>query len=368
MKKLWALVAIGVIPVLMSGCTTVEKGGKNMRPAVKREGDQVTLDRFTHKGNWISYMGTLVSCARFLDPELSEAWLWGSTGYAFSLTIHEQLCPSGPYMPVGKFDGLLANTGLELERLSAESNSQDVAGSLDRMFDRTREAIDGGLPVMGWSLEHIDWYPISGYDQNGNYLFRSHNGIMKPYPHAELGKKAPGGLALLSIVRRGSATDDAVVVRDALRFALRMGRGDYSHELYTSGLGGYDVWLKALQQPQDPPADDTCFGHAFNAACWYECRRQALAFLEEAKKRLKDDAVAPLLEKAIGHYRTVSDQFKTLTELYPCQPGKNAPMRERFEDSALRGQAIAALTAARAAEDEGLKTLAEIEKLLTRSR
>jgi hypothetical protein len=326
------------------------------------------LEGFRHSGNWVSYMGTLVSCARFLDPELSEAWLWGSAGYAFSLTVHEQLCPSGPYMPVGKFDGLLANTGLELEELAAKSNSQDVARSLDRMFDCTREAIEGGLPVMGWSLEHIDWYPICGYGQNGEYLFRSHNGTMKSYPHEELGRKAPGGLALLSIVRRGSAPDDAVVVCDALGFALQMGRGDYSRELYTSGLGAYGVWVKALEQPQDPSSDGTCFGHAFNAACWYECRRQAVAFLEEAEERLRDETVTPLLGKAIRHYKTVRDRFKTVIELYPCQPGENAPMRERFEDAALRGKAIAALGAARAAEDEGLKTFADIEKLLTRSR
>jgi hypothetical protein len=146
-----------------------------------------------------------------------------------------------------------------------------------------------------------------------------------------------------------------------------MGRGGYSHELYTSGLGGYDVWIKALQEPKDRPDDGTCFGHAFNAACWYECRRQAADFLREAKKRLKDDTAASLFDRAIGHYAAVADNLKTLTELYPCQPGQGKIMRARFEDSALRGKAVKALAAARAAEREGLKALAEIEKLLARA-
>ena len=339
-----------------------------MSQRVKREGNQVTLEGFSHRGRWVSYMGTLVSCARFLEPEVSEAWLWGATGYAFSLTVHEQLCPSGPYMPSDKLTDLLPNTGFGVEQLSAEPKSGDFAEARSRMFRRVRQAIDVGLPVMGWSLEHIDWYPICGYDGGGNYLFRFHDGVMKPYPHAKLGEKAPGGMAIVAIVQPGSAPDDATAVRGALRFALRMGRGEHSHGLYTSGLGAYDVWLKALAQPQDPSSEARCFGHAFNAACWYECRRQVVAFLGEAKTRLNNEAAGPLFDKAIAHYRTVADQFRTLTALYPCQPGKNKPMRKRFEDPALRAKAVAALTAARDAEAMGLKALAKIHEFLMASR
>jgi hypothetical protein len=141
-----------------------------------------------------------------------------------------------------------------------------------------------------------------------------------------------------------------------------MGRGEYSHEAYTSGLGGYDVWIKAIEHPEDPPSDGTCFGHAFNAACWYECRRQAVAFLEEAEKRVNDKSLSPRFEEAISHYRIVVDELSTLTELYPCQPGNDAPMRQRFEDVEIRGRGVAALTAARAAEADGLRILAEIEE------
>jgi hypothetical protein len=322
------------------------------------------LDGLTHRANWVSYMGTLVSCARFVDPEVSEEWLWGATGYAFSLTIHGQLCPSGPYMPVGKFDHLLPNTGFELDELSVEAHEEGAAEKVERMFVRTREAIDAGLPVMGWSLDYVDWYPICGYDEEGNYLFLRHDGTPGSYPHADLGEKAPGGLALLLIVRPGQAPDETVAVRDALSFAAEMARGEYSHEAYTSGLGGYDVWIKAIEQPEEPPSDGTCFGHPFNAACWYECRRQAIAFLEEARRRLNDESLSPCFEEAISHYGVVADELRTLTELYPCQPGNDAAMRQRFEDAEIRGKGVAALTAARAAEAECLKALAGIEQAL----
>ena len=217
---------------------------------------------------------------------------------------------------------------------------------------------------MGWSLDAIDWYPVHGYDGEGNYLFLRHNGQLGKYPHDKLGEKAPGGLALLNIVRKGSPPEDAAVVRDALSFAARMWRGGFTEEAYTSGLGGYDAWIGALEQTTDPPDDGTVFGHAFNAACWYECRRQAVAFLEEAEQRLSDSNLSSPFDKAITHYAVVADQFKTLTELFPCQPGQIAPMRERFQDADLRQKAIALLATARAAEAEGLESLAEIEAAL----
>jgi hypothetical protein len=335
-----------------------------MTPNVESEEGGAILDGLTHRGNWISYMGALVSCARYLDPDVSVAWLWGSTGYAFSLTVHEALCPSGPYMPVDKIDHLLGNTGFDLETLRIEANEAGFAERIEELFSRTRVAIDSGAPVMGWSLDSIDWYPVHGYDGEGNYLFLRHNGHLGTYPHGKLGEKAPGGLALLNIVHKGSPPDDAAVVRDALSFAAKMGRGGFTEEAYTSGLGGYDAWIAALAQPEDPPDDGTVFGHAFNAACWYECRRQAVAFLEEAKQRLSDSSLPGPFDKAITHYTVVADRFKTLTELFPCQPGKMAPMRERFRNAELREKAIAALTAARTAEAEGLESLPEIERAL----
>jgi hypothetical protein len=145
-----------------------------------------------------------------------------------------------------------------------------------------------------------------------------------------------------------------------------MGRGEYSHDDYTSGSKGYDVWIRALEHTDDPAGEGHHFGHAFNVACWYECRRHAVAFLEEARERLNDESVSPLFDGAVAHYRTVAEEFKKLTELYPCEPWDDAAMRERFGDAALRRKAVAALAAARAAEAEGLEALARIEEALAR--
>ena len=93
------------------------------------EANRTTLEGFSHRATWVSYMGSLESCARYLDPDLSPSWLWGGCGYAFSLTVHEGLCPSGPYMPVGRFDHLVPNLGLTIEDM-AEIIGQGEQGLL----------------------------------------------------------------------------------------------------------------------------------------------------------------------------------------------------------------------------------------------
>ena len=43
-------------------------------------------------------MGVLKGVADYFDIAVSDAWLFGGSGHAFLINIHEQLCPSGPYV------------------------------------------------------------------------------------------------------------------------------------------------------------------------------------------------------------------------------------------------------------------------------
>ena len=305
-------------------------------------------------------MATLRTCAKYLDPNISSSWLWGGTGYAFSLTIHEGLCPSGPYVPVGKFDALLPNVGVQVEQHTAKPDAPDFAARRAALFEIACKAIDAGYPVMGWSLRHIDWYPIFGYRDNDSYLFRNHDGRRHPYPHAKLGERAPGGLAIVAVVKLTEPAEPVVTVRDAFVFALKMAAGKYSDGKYSSGFAGYDAWIHALQHPAAPPKDATCFGHAFNAACWGECRRRVVRFLVKARERLGRPDLNALLQEAETHYQSVSEEFKTLSRLFPCQPGCMAPMMARFRDDALREQGAQILMTARDVEEQGVKAIARL--------
>lgn len=326
---------------------------------IQKQGRTMLKD-MSHQGRWVSYMGTLVSCARYLDKDVQESWLWGGCGYAFSLTIHEELCPSGPYMPVGHFDELLPGLGIDLEQYSASPADETFAQQREEFFAAACKAIDAGHPVIGWSLDTIDWYPICGYDEKGNYVFLWHDGKPRTFAHAELGDRAPGGMAILSVVNLKEPANDAEVVREALLFALGMAAGNYSKDDYQSGFAGYDTWIRALSNPAAPIQDGTCFGHSFNAACWSECRHHAVAFLEEANRRLDQEELTPLLDEAARHYRVVADQFESLTKLFPCQPGDMEPMKDRFNNADLRREAVRMLTDARSAELSGIQVIAEI--------
>ncbi len=149
-------------------------------------------------------------------------------------------------------------------------------------------------------------------------------------------------------------------MRDALLFGLRMAAGRYAGETYQSGLAGYDTWICALQKADWPAEEDRGSGHAFNAAAWAECRRHAVAFLEEASRRLAGKDLGQHLHEATEQYRVVAERFEELTTLFPFQPWDPATMADRFKEDDLRSKAVSMLTKARNAEVEGLKAIARI--------
>jgi len=314
------------------------------------------LDGLKQKPMWITHMGCLIGCAEFLKVKASPAWIYGGCGHAFALNIHEVICPSGPTAWCAeKCNALAANVGLQVEDYHGDKRHQDFAREQERIWQKTRAAIDAGIPCFGWELDVPEWYVVKGYDAQGHCLFDKFG---KPgrCRWKKLGDTGIGVAAIRS-VRRVEPADDRVVVREALRFALAHGAGKHSHEAWTTGLGGVDVWMKALEDDEKLKDKHIGFGHAYNAQCWAECRRHAVAFLEEAKKRLDDDKLAPLLDQAIARYRAVADQLGTVAETFPFKAANTEGMNERLRDPARRRKAIEALNTARAAEAAGLEAL-----------
>ncbi|MHC4718635.1 MAG: cysteine peptidase family C39 domain-containing protein, partial [Planctomycetota bacterium] len=159
--------------------------------------------------------------------------------------------------------------------------------------------------------------------------------------------------------------DDRTAVRQAIEFALEHGAGKHSHEKSRTGLAGYDTWIEFLQQPEPLKKDENCgLGASYNAQCWSECRKRAVAFLQEAKTRLGDDGLAGLFDEAIKHYKAVSAGLKAVAGEFPFTYGDQAAMDKRIADSACRARAVEALKAARAAEASGLQALARIAAAL----
>jgi len=333
--------------------------------AMGRSAQSVTAGRqlpgLEQKRMWVTHMGCLIGCAEYLKADASSAWIWGTSGHAFALNVHEVICPSGPTAwAAEKCDALAANAGLQIEDLRADKRQEGFAKKQEEIWRKACQAMDAGLPCFGWELNVPDWYVITGYDADGHYLFTEFDGKPGKKHHTKLGDSEIG-VACVLVVKPGKAKPDRTAVREALVFALDHAAGKHSHDLWHTGLSGYDTWVKALQDDKRVKDEEVIgFGHAYNAACWSECRKQAVAFLEEAKKRLDDEKLSPQFDEAIKRYKMVSANLDAVAKTFPFNVREQKRMREQIQDAARRAKAVKALQTAREAERAGLKALARI--------
>ncbi len=229
---------------------------------------------------WISHLGCIKGCLDHLGIEVSMPWLYGATGYAFLLNIHDELCPSGWHVVGFPFFDLGENVGFTVEFLAGFHEDLGKNPELQKqVWDGTRKAIDAGLPCYGYDLEVGDYYVVYGYDDTGYYYSGPRcDGGKGPLPWQDLGVTGQVGILLMNVVKSGEPTSDRKAVKDALEFAVRHARIDaQSGQRYAGGLAGYDWWIRALETEKAAG-----FGMAYNSQCYAECRRNAVDFLKEA--------------------------------------------------------------------------------------
>ena len=179
------------------------------------------LEGLRWKPRWVSHLGCIKGCLEYLDQEVSDAWLFGATGHAFVINVHEAVCPSGPTAWHTEVMGKLgSNAGYLRDVTFAVRDSDDFAEKQKAAWEQTRQAIDEGLPCYGWELQIPEFYVIYGYDDVG-YHYRGPGCEEGKGPKAwqELGDTEIGCLEAY-VVRPGQGSGDARTVRDALGFAL----------------------------------------------------------------------------------------------------------------------------------------------------
>jgi len=313
---------------------------------------------------WITRMGCIKGCAEYLGSDVSYGWLYGGSGQAFVLNIHCAVCPSGPTAwSEAECDALAANVGLKIEPFQGDKLKDGIDTRREQIWQKTREAIDAGHPAFGWEMDVPEWYVIYGYDSAGDYLFDQF-GAPGRKPHATLGK-SDIGVACVKVVTLCTPADDRKTVREALVFAVKHGLGAGRQEQYETGLAAYDLWARALRDEKLATEDQTIgFGCAYNAQCWFECRRNAVGFLKQAKDRLGNGKLSPLFDEAIGHYEAVAAELSAVAQAYPFSTAKQDEMAARIKDKTTRLRAAGALEKARDAEKAGLTVLAEIARRL----
>jgi hypothetical protein len=313
------------------------------------------LERLRYAPRWVSHLGCLIGCLDYLGLELSDAWLYGSTGHAFILNIHPVVCPSGPtaWNSTMLFE-LGHSIGYAIDGVVGHKGQDGLVQLQERAWEHVRQSIDVGLPCYAWELDLAEYYLIYGYDDVG-YCFAgpSDDGPKGPKPWQELGET---GVVEAYSVRRTQPSKDAYTVQAALSAALKhaSGTAEWIFPEYRSGLAGYDLWIRALEK-----GGAVAMGMAYNAAVWAECRGYAPQFLQEAGARLP--AQKPLFDRAAVHYAIVARQLAEVSERYPFSFDLGMEHVRVDQDSRAAGQS---LKAAREAEAAGLKVLAEIVETL----
>jgi len=353
--------AVAMLACMQFSCALVPGRGAPSRASDRPT--EVMLRGLEAQPLWNTRVGTLVAAARYLKYDAPAAWIYGATGHAFALNIHESICPSGPTAwPTEATDLLATNLGLVVERHVAHASDPDIAARQEVIWTKVKLAIDEKLPCIAWWMDHGEWYLVVGYESKGNYVYDDYGTPGRKH-YATLADN-PTGIAAVGVVVAGQGAGHRPAVREALRFAIAHGQGEGSHEEWHTGLAGYDTWIKALSDETVPADKAVGFGQAYNAQCWAEARRHAVTFLEQAEKRLADPVVTPLLSRATNHYRTVSRNLDIVAETFPFDGNDRQAMEARIADPARRAKALAALTAARTAEAAALEALVPLVKAL----
>ena len=302
---------------------------------------------------WVSHLGCLKGCLEYLGLDISDAWLYGATGHAFVINIHEVVCTSGPTAWMTEMLFRLApNIGYAVRGVFGHKGQDDFGAKQRRAWELVRRAIDEGLPCYGWELEMPEFYVIKGYDDVGYYYSGPGCDDGKgAKAWQEVGDSEIGVLEMYSVSPH-EAADEISTVKAALSFALQHAKSPekWIYPKYKAGLAGYDAWIRALQTETAEG-----FGVAYNAAVWSECRGFAVAFLQEAQERMGGQHGA-LFDEARGHYQVVAQELATVAQTFPFQ-GRQP---EHIADATRRETAIEWLQAARSAEEAGLLALKKI--------
>jgi len=302
---------------------------------------------------WVSHLGCIKGCLDYLNLDVSDAWLFGATGHAFVLNVHEVVCPSGPTAwKTEMLANLGKNIGYEVDGVFGMKSAGDFAEKQKLAWEFVKSAIDQGLPCYGWELDIPEFYVVYGYDDAGYYFSGPGCDEGKgPKPWQELGETEIGVIEMYS-VKPGETADDVQAVKEALAFALEYATSPakWIFAKYKAGLAGYDNWIRALE---GGTADG--FGMAYNAAVWSECRGYAVLFLREARGRL-DGRAAAAFDEAIKQYQVVAENLKMVADTFPF----HGLEPEHIKDETRIRTALEALRTARGAEAEGLETLRKI--------
>jgi hypothetical protein len=278
-------------------------------------------------------MGVLRGVADHFGTAVSDAWLFGGTGHAFVINIHEKLFPSGPYVwKYETFYRLVRNHGISMDELGRTQKrgfftAKTTPDEREQIEEILRRSIDVGNPC---SLLNIENQLISGYDDTHFIVELPWPEQKLPFTHTtltfqtwkELGRRMHVNFFTYAKTERA---DDETTIKESLDYAVDMtqnpDRYEERKEHFHIGLGAYDAWIRAVEDGYGAK-----HGNWWNATVYSECREMASKYFTEIAQKCKKVSkkgielsnqyhkIAKLLNKARDQRLLSDEKIKTLRE------------------------------------------------------
>ena len=220
-----------------------------------------------------SLMGVVKGALDHFGMDHTSAEAFVMSGHAFVINIHEELCPSAPYVwNYETFMRLVANLGLDMETIGTLLPATCTADEKAALECQVREALDAGAVC---SLLNFDNQLILGYDDEGFIAAQPWSAAVDSTPPRltfgtwdEYQNGPP--LTFFRFTRAEGLAKASV--NGALDFAGEVWGNSprYVEERYGLGAAAYANWLAAIDAGH---ADE--HGNWWNAVVWAECREHA---------------------------------------------------------------------------------------------
>lgn len=296
-----------------------------------------------------------------LSEGITYTELLGTSGLAFRLQVHKELCPSSPHAFCGRqcVDGSAAALPWEMRVFRVK---EDDAEGVRTARKAVKGSIDRGIPVVYGSEEDG---LIVGYQKDGEEWIVYHP-MKKGGREMVVETNWPWGIAVFT-ERKEQQADRRELAVSALELAIEMAEADDVEE-YTLGKRAWDTWLGRLTELQT--ADVKTCGESMMGNSWIyttlvEYRTQASQYLRSVADLFDADVSTHLLAAADAYEEMAT---RILTDDDACALDV-APtpwyLKDREWDSNWRTKQIERLEKARPLEE---KALTEIELALAELR
>lgn len=335
----WLLLAL-----IAAASSSALAAGEHAAPAEEAVTVPMTV-RYPH--GWVSWVRAAAGCLRALGVECDPVDVAGYSGYAFFMTVNENVNAGGPF----QVEYGILESGLRLIGRSTVSYHGAAFGGSEeeykQAFEMVKAEIEAGRPCVIAGAYSPDFGIVYGV-QGDSYLVRSwrpSRGLPEPpIRYDEL--RIPGWVSVLAFPTEGEPFPQQMVDKWLVARGLDLLNYQTCRQDVVHGLAAYDTWIAALES-----GEMDAFGACWTPSVWTEAKELARDFLTRVAWR--NEAVAGPLEEAIDAYWEVTDAFIELTRLFPFDlADPQVPGPEG------RAQAIEHLRTAKAAETRAAAALA----------